>query len=359
MKFKVIALTCVFCFFATLYLTAVQPILMDLEGNNSNFILKSTKIEIPGYPNACNGSIVRWQGGVLMSFRDIYDPIITNPCDGSGLGGSSIGLVWLDSNFHPIGEPQFLEFEAFSFLPSMPEDPRLIVVNDALYMVYSDNAEIEPGVIGTRTCIAHIGYNLGLFWVQSDDCLINFERNERYLREKNWVPFAYDNILLLAYSLLPHRILLPMLGTDSCTTIYLTRGLIHWSWGILRGGTPGLQIDETQYLAFFHSVLEVPTVHSHGLTIPHYFIGAYTFNSAPPFQITQMSASPIIAQGFYNGLEYEPYWNPVRVVFPCGYIFDDNYIWLSYGRQDHEIWIVQMDKALLLQSLIPIQTRHL
>ncbi len=359
MRFKTISLACIFCLFTNLFLTAYQHQFIDLEKNYSSFVIETKKIEIPGYPNACNGSIVQWQDGILMSFRDIYDPIVNNSSENSGLGYSNIGLIWLDSNFDPIGEPQFLQFEAFSSLPSMPEDPRLIIVNGDLYMVYSDNSEIEPNDERTRIYIAIIGYDGISFSVQNEVCLTHFERSKLYAREKNWVPFVYDQQLLLAYSLLPHRILYPRLNTGFCNTIYLTRGLILWNWGKLRGGTPALQIDDTNYLAFFHSSLSIATVQSQGLTIPHYFIGAYTFNSDPPFQITQISYTPIIGPGFYNGLEYDSFWNPVRVIFPCGYIFDQHYIWLSYGRQDHEIWIVKMDKTKLLKSLTSVETRQL
>jgi predicted GH43/DUF377 family glycosyl hydrolase len=241
----------------------------------------------------------------------------------------------------------------------MPEDPRLIVIGDTLYIVYSDNREILPGVEGTRVYVAEIQEINGQFSAINEVCLDNFENNDRFSREKNWVPFSYNNEMLLAYSLLPHRILQPDLTTGDCTTIYLTRGQIHWKWGVLRGGTPGLQIDDTQYLAFFHSVLNLPSVQSQGITVPTYFMGAYTFNSAPPFQITQMSRDPIIGKGFYSGQTYEPFWNPVNVVFPCGYIYDDTRIYVSYGRQDHEIYILVLDRDGLMKSLEPIKTRHI
>ncbi len=350
------------CFCAiwmTSFLSADGPKLMDLEQSPSSFILENRQINIPGFPNATNASIVRWNGGILMSFRDIYDPIVVENNDGSGLASSDIGLIWLDNNLNPIGTPQFLAFDAYSYLPSMPEDPRLLVIDDTLYMTYSDNREIYPGIEGTRVYVAQIDLVNNEFVALNEVCLDNFENNDRFNREKNWVPFSYNDQLLLAYSLLPHRILQPDLNTGDCETIYLTRGQIHWNWGVLRGGTPALQIDSTQYLAFFHSVLNVPSVQSHGTTMPTYFIGAYTFNNDPPFQITQMSANPIIAQGFYSGQNYQPFWNPVNVVFPCGYIYDDNYIWLSYGRQDHEIYILKLDRKRLMRSLNPVKTRHI
>jgi len=142
-----------------------------------------------------------------------------------------------------------------------------------------------------------------------------------------------------------------------CETIACTFGQFNWNWGELRGGTPGLLDEEKdEYLAFFHSSKEMATIHSQGKKILHYFMGAYTFASRPPFAITKMSPEPITGKGFYEGIVYEPYWKPLRVVFPCGYIVNDQFIWVSYGRQDHEIWMVKLNKKGLYDSLIPVQT---
>jgi predicted GH43/DUF377 family glycosyl hydrolase len=146
-------------------------------------------------------------------------------------------------------------------------------------------------------------------------------------------------------------------GTGLCDTICTSKGSIVWEWGELRGGTPALYDEEAgEYLAFFHSCMNMATVHSDGEKVLHYFMGAYTFSREPPFQITRISPEPIVGKGFYHGEIYEPYWQPVRVVFPCGYFADGQYVWISYGRQDHELWVVKIDKRALLESLIQVTT---
>jgi len=85
-------------------------------------------------------------------------------------------------------------------------------------------------------------------------------------------------------------------------------------------------------------------------------MGAYTYSSTPPFTITRVSKEPIIGKGFYSGMSYKHYWKPVKVVFPCGYVFDEKYIWVLYGRDDYENWVVKLDRARLLKSLTPVST---
>src|SRR5271154_2828326 len=96
------------------------------------------------------------------------------------------------------------------------------------------------------------------------------------------------------------------------------------------------------------------TKHSNGARIPHYVMGAYVFDANPPFEITHMSPEPIIAKNFYSGQSYKTF-RPVRVIFPGGFIFDKEYIWIAYGRQDHEIWLVKLQKESLLKSLVTVE----
>ena len=46
----------------------------------------------------------------------------------------------------------------------------------------------------------------------------------------------------------------------------------------------------------------------------------------------------------------------MRCVFPAGILIDNDFIWISYGRQDHEIWIAKLDKKALIESLTPLSS---
>jgi predicted GH43/DUF377 family glycosyl hydrolase len=325
---------------------SLQARLIDLEERAQDFVLETKKIEIPGYPYAFNPSIIRWGEGFLMSFRIIPD--LKNPYT------SRLGLIWLDSQFNPISEPQLLETRnRTSVSPSRAEDGRLIFVGERLYLIYSDNIEAQISRGGFRMYIAEVREKNGRLFIEEPESLLHFEGETREKREKNWVPFDYQGNLMLAYSILPHRIFHPLLERQCCETFAVTEAPIRWRWGEVRGGTPGLLVDG-EYLAFFHSCKKISTVHSEGNPVLHYFMGAYTFKPYPPFSITRISREPIVGKKFYKGPIYRPYWGSVRVVFPAGFVFDENYVWIAYGRQDHEVWIAKLHKKALLENLTPL-----
>ncbi|OJU80572.1 MAG: hypothetical protein BGO10_10710 [Chlamydia sp. 32-24] len=320
---------------------------VNLEDKAQDFVLESKQISIPGYLTAFNPTIIRWKNSLLLAFR-IRHPVtaITN----------YVGLVWLDDDFNIKSQVYILDIPHQNKpLPSKLQDPRLITINDQLYMVFSD---IIPGTIipeVRRVFISQIHFDGVSFIADNPECLSKF-KNEREQRwEKNWTPFVYNNELFLSYSLSPHRILKPLPGTGSCDEFASTTNSIQWKWGVLRGGTQAFLIDNDHYLSFFHTSISMATTHSNGKLMPHYFMGAYLFSSQPPFEIKQVSPRPIIGKGFYSGPAYKT-WKPLRVVFPCGFVFDNDYIWVTYGKQDHEIWVAKIHKKKLLKSLVPVNS---
>ena len=319
---------------------------IDLEEElGQPFVVHNQKIDIPGYPTAFNASIVRWKERLLLSFRIIPSRSFSFV--------SWIGLIWLDDNFHPVGLPQVLQTrDRFSFVPSRAEDARLVTIGDRLYMVYSDNPYPMICRGGFRVYVSELLHDGKAFTVSGTECLSVFEGENKDKREKNWVPFDFNGQMYLAYSLQPHRILQPFHGRGECQTVSCSQSAIEWDWGVLRGGTPALP-SRGEYLAFFHSSKDMASAHSDGKTIAHYFMGAYTFEAYPPFAITGISLQPIIGKDFYHGPAYRPYWKPVRVVFPCGFVQDDDHVWVAYGKQDYEIWIAKMEKKGLYESLAP------
>ena len=200
--------------------------------------------------------------------------------------------------------------------------------------------------------VAKMKFDGNEFFIEKVEGLLSYDCEIPDRNEKNWAPFEYNRRLFLTYSIIPHRILEPLgQAGGGCKTFALTDGNIQWEWGDVRGG-PALIVDG-QYLAFFHSCKDMKTVQSDGKKITHYFMGAYTYSSNFPFAITGISKAPIVEKSFYTGPLYKT-WKPLRVIFPDGFVFDDQFIWITYGRQDHELWIAKLDKQGLLNSLTPV-----
>lgn len=328
-------------FFSTLLVCAI-----DLEQLVHPAVVYSQKIEIKEFPYAFNPSIVRWREKLLLSFRFIPDP--KKPYT------SEIGLVWLNKDFKPVSKPQRLQLRAKnSKVPCRAEDGRLIVINDTLYLIYSDNTDTFLSRRGFRMHIAEILYEKNKFNAKSVERITTFYEDWENKREKNWVPFDYHGQLLLAYSIDPHRIMHPLGCAGLCEIFVESDKPIPWNWGQLRGGTQAI-LDGDHYLSFFHSSIPMCSKHSDHKEVMHYFIGAYTFSATPPFEVLSISTAPIVGSHWYNGKKYKPYWKEVQVVFPCGLLIEDDSLYITYGRQDHEMWIAKLDKQKLYDSLLPI-----
>lgn len=304
-------------------------------------ILSTEQLFIPGYPDAFNPSIIAWNGKFLLSFRNI-----ANPKD--SYNSSEIGLIWLNASFQVISTPQII------LGPGRAEDARLINVDDHIYMVYSDNEDPKLSKGGFRVCVAEIKEENAHFSLLWRDRCVKFERENPLVREKNWTPFVYQHTLLLSYSLNPHLVFKPLLRTGECQIIAEEEApLSWWKWGDLRGGTQAFLIGD-RYLTFFHSSVKMSSEASGNKEMLHYFMGAATFEEEPPFKMTHISALPIVDETFFTGPVYKPYWGSWRGIFPGGFLFNDDFIWIVYGKQNHELWVVKLDKEKLLTSLLPL-----
>lgn len=319
----------------------------DLEKFPSDVVIDLKRIIIPNHTLGFNPSLVRWNEKLLLSFREIHDP---QPHSSQSAAKSTISLVWLDDEFNPINTPFTLDFNSPL---SCTDDARLLVVGEDLYILYSDNVEELISDAGFRVWMAKIDVQEDKFIVYDKEKLTYFDGEQAFRREKNWTPFDYQGYLCLSYTLAPHKVFLPLKGTECCITLSESSRKLPWNWGELRGGTPAIQVNG-KYLTFFHSCIDTVTIHSEGKAALHYFLGAALFENIPPFEVTHMSTQPIVAKGFYSGETYVPYWKPVCAIFPCGILQDKDSIIVSYGRQDHEIWIARFDTDKLLNSLSEI-----
>ena len=320
--------------------------LVDLLSLGEPFpiISETRRIFLEEYPTAHNPSIVPFGEGFLLVFRhtpDLYGQPWT----------SYIGVVLLNRQLEQISEPQLLNTRSrLSKTPSQAEDARLFFYRERLFIIYNDNIDVcFPKWYDRRDMfMAELLLRDGNFTLSTPLKLIHHEKYNSSYWQKNWVPFEWHRQLLLAYTMNPHEILFPDLLRGDCYPCYETAVPIEWDLGILRLSAPPILVDG-EYLSFFHSGTVLATEVSWEYELWHYFMGAYTFSAEPPFKITRYTRKPIIEEKFYTKSHYIK-----RVVFPGGLAVLDDQIYLSYGKDDSEMWIAIIDKEALNQALVPI-----
>ena len=309
-------------------------------------IVKNNKrIIIPGYPQAYNPSLIETEKGLLLLFRVSPFP--------QRLYASYLGAVFLNSDFEIISAPQLISTrkERFSQVISQSEDARVIRMDDKLYLVYNDNVEIEnPSTLQRRDIfLAELHIKKDRIELGAPLLLMHPKYYATQRWQKNWTPFVWNHQLLFSYMINPHKVLDPNLENGLCPEVYSTHFPDDfWPYGTLRGGTPALLVDG-EYLAFFHSSILSKSEVSDGLEMWHYLMGAYTYQSDPPFQVTRITPHPIIEGNFYNFSNFYK-----RVIFLGGYIISGDHIHIALGKDDAEIWICTIDKNELIDSLIYI-----
>lgn len=311
---------------------------------DQGIVLETKQIYFERYPDAFNPSIIKNDEGFILVFRYCPDRV-------SQSWVSQIGIVQLDQKLNPISEPQILNTRPKkSKTPSQAEDPRIFPYRGKLFLIYNDNInEIYFDHSKRRDMfIAELQKNDQGFTLSTPLKLFPEEKYNHQLQQKNWVPFEWDKNLFLGYSIMPHEILAASLRNGHCSTAFKTETTLSWIYGNLRGGTPP-QLFDGEYLAFFHSAAKTRSPSSYNWKVWHYFMGAYTFSTEPPFNITQMTPKPIIGEDFYT-----PSYREKRVIFPGGFAISDNRIYVAYGKDDCELWIATLDKTALKAALKPI-----
>lgn len=307
-------------------------------------VLSSKKIVLEQYKDAFNPSIYKTDYGYLLVFR--YCP------DRRRDEFSYIGIVELNHIFEPISQPQLLETRFWNIdISSHVEDPRIFSLKGRLYLLYNDSPHTflpNPQDRRDMYC-AELLKNRGCYYLSLPVKLTYVDDYDFVLWQKNWVPFEWRGKLLLGYSIQSHNVLLPDLKTGLCTTFMKTEMNYQWKWGVLRGGTPAELVDG-KYLAFFHSSAVVRSSASNGKKMPHYYMGAYTFSSKPPFNLEKITPYPIAGNDFYTPSEYRK-----RVIFPSGFVVSGDVIYVSYGKNDSEMWIAAIDKKKLLECMVQVR----
>jgi len=316
---------------------------------SSDALCKTYEIAIPDYEGAHNPSIVPYKDGYLLAFRYIArfpewakDIKLTH-------SASFVGLAFLNKQFQVKKKSvQLLEIQSYSDDFSLyAEDARLLVFQDRIFLVFNDFPAPVPEY-KRQVFVAEIIQEKER-WVLKKKALPLFLDNMNMGRiEKNWVPFFMGQSLYFIYREEPHTILTCDLSTGRCQKVDERTVNLDWPYGIIRGGTPALQIDD-QFLTFYHSSLAPSNTYEHRI----YFMGAYTFENFFPFAIRSYSPLPIGSTELYKDTSSAN--QPKKVMFPGGFVREGNTIHLAWGKDDKMVMITTLDLGKLLQSMKKIE----
>ena len=238
----------------------------------------------------------------------------------SGMMEDSHGLLFCSRSFCPWTQTAELVWQRLAGHRLVPigslnlrakgpvhfEDARLLMHNDRLLVAYTEGRYDRKPFLSAQG-LALMAPN-GL--QPARQFQIHFGGNFRR-SEKNWQFFSRGGHLHFVYSIQPH-IVARLNGSVQVDDEWTTKAEIHWPGGTLRGGTPPI-LDGDSYVSFFHASHKHPTRHR------RYSMGAYRFDSKPPFSILEITDPILVGSENDTTLPhpYHPAWRPLTV-FPAG-----------------------------------------
>lgn len=182
---------------------------------------------------------------------------------------------------------------------------------------------------------------------------------ERRSIEKNWMLFEVGGQTFVVYSCSPHIILTADLTNLEEVPCYPTAET-HWVntyseiFGVMRGGAqPVRRVNRAgldTFLSITHSSYKLPEGR-------RYEIAAYEFEAQLPFKVLRSVKRPIdvntdeIVKFEFPKLNQDV----LSVVYPCGFVVEDETAVISYGINDENLAIVKIPMPALDFALLPVK----
>jgi predicted GH43/DUF377 family glycosyl hydrolase len=278
--------------------------------------------------NYCNPSIIKFGDKIIMTYRMESNPWcsftkigICELTDKHGYGqltvlAGSNKLLTLHSDLKGYSKGFHVE------------DPRLFIYKDELYLSYTDGYQMAQAKINPETLEASESFYI--------------DKPAKNRTEKNWTFFEHKDNLYSVYQIAPHTIF--KMHGPKWERCFEQPFVNKWKWGELRGGTSPIKTKDG-YLSFFHSSLDLP---GNGR---QYFMGAYLFDSEPPFAPIAISKEPLICGEFIP--ESVPRLSSkIFVVFPGGVIENEFCYSVAFGYNDLQCRIVDISHEVLKENLL-------
>lgn len=318
-----------------------------LEGLTDGIVEEILDIDIPGVRRPYNTGIVKWKSGYLIAFRFDYPPNFSIEHLKKDIS-PYIGVVELDTQFKPTKKHFLLNTRPCNpDTVSRAEDPRLVIVDERVFMFYNDS--LDGTKYGPRTMHMAELLQEGERFFLGPICKMTPPHTYRRT-EKNWMPFSHKETLHAVYSVSPHVVFELDKETGDVVQMYESNCSLPWCHGELRGGTQAIRVGD-DYLAFVHSL--VPTIPTwlKKKSIGYYFMGAYLFDGKPPFRIKKVTKTPLNHPEFYTSR------NSRNIVYPTGIIDGEDKLYVVYNENDSKIRVAVINKAKLLESMVEVDER--
>lgn len=233
----------------------------------------------------------------------------------------------------------------FEFMINNATDPRLIWFNNEIVMSYSttgsNGREIEY-IAGSIIFKENKFINSKSFRISpiSD------------YRQKNWMPFIYDNKLFYISSVCPHKIY--ELKTNKkeyySELVFETNWSHPWFDKVLRGNTNCIKLDDGNYLSTFHSAIWYEEK-------CYYDNGAYIFEGKPPFNVIYCSESTFLnAESAIEPHIRNHQKKYLMCTFPVGLILENEKLIISYGDNDSCVKISELELEEIKKTMVKIKS---
>ncbi len=315
------------------------PNLTTIPGPTFDPVEWTKQISIPGAPGAYNPSLVRYGSGYLLSAR--FDTMEAGASPLQKQAQDQMVFVKLNSSFVPEGPVTRERFAQGNNLGT-GQDPRLFWWKNEVWVLFN---ALNNAIAGSprRMVLAKLSEKEDGYFKLTEAKFLSYGSGPF---EKNWPPFLVDNELYLLYNTDPHQVIKPDLVTGKCTLVAETK-IFPWQRGHVRGGTPALPYGENEFISFFHSSKRYRYLNNDWRQI--YVMGAYTFSNKAPFAVTRYTPEAMDSKGFYDQSNH---W---KIIFPTGLVLDDDYAYVSMGRNDNQVVIVKIRMKDIERHLLKLQ----
>jgi predicted GH43/DUF377 family glycosyl hydrolase len=292
------------------------------QGERVVFIESSGLLEGPYHYNS---TLIERPDGLWLAYRDQNE-----------MRQSRIGLCRLTDELQVESNRELILPDYFPDKKrEEKEDPRLFWFQNSAWLSYC--------AWNRSRCCAIAIVKLDEDWLVAGQIKTTWGDNwSSWCFQKNWCFFEsqHDPDLHCVYYPSPHEVV--AFSQDGSGRFVAREPKMNWAWGLPRGGTPPVLVDDL-YFSFFHSRLMTPQKRF------RYFMGAYAFESAPPYRPKIVSRKPILAASVEDpNVKTLPI-----VVFPCGAVFRSGEWWVSLGVNDVKTALLKKSHDELVQAMIP------